>query len=206
MKTFIKATLLLLMLMVSIQPAFSIDPISPGNQELNDIIISPPRVPIPEGYQCYVLFLFPSAEWIDKNKNAELSSLFDVFKNFGEAIGNRRAAIWFTKWTKTDVDINRSKEYCDKFSLNYNDGPYIIVIGKHPAEISTGNVVVIKLSNISTSRITSILNILEQDLRTERQIQKRALLFEEVKQRLLSAVDRHGKELKDIGIKLVFSK
>ena len=58
--------------------------------------------------------------------------------------------------------------------------------------------VVIKLYNIPASKVVLILNILEQDLRTERGIRKTTLLFEEVKQRLLTASDLIAAILKSL--------
>lgn len=152
---------------------------------------------LPRGYKMFSLFLIPSSDW--KMKTEELAKLRTVFTDFGDAIGNEKVAIWFTNDNGEGVDFNRGKSYCDKFGLSYNDGPFIVTSKLYPDEVRKGDeLVVIKLGGISIDRVTPILNILEQDLRTERQLRRRALEFEEVKERILTVKDRHGPELKDL--------
>lgn len=64
--------------------------------------------------------------------------------------------------------------------------------------------VVIKLSGVPARGCIRILNILEQDLRQERSIRKRSLLYEEIKQRLLASA-AENKELANAILKTVFS-
>ena len=152
---------------------------------------------VPTGYKAYSLFLIPSSDW--QAKNEELRALRSAFTDFGDAIGDQRLAVWFSNEDDTKLDVNRSKSYCDRLGLSYNDGPFVVTTMSHPDAVKKEDqAVVIKLAGISITRAISILNILEQDLRTERQIRSRSLLFEEVKQRLMTAKDRHGPELKDL--------
>lgn len=177
-------------------------------------------------YKVYCLFLVPSAEW--KHKSDELKLLREAFLNFGSAIGEGRLAIWFlegsvfptyTKVSKVgkseelveelvvderenkpeSVDIERSKSYCDKFGLDYNEGPFVVVTRTRPDLTPPGDeTIVLKLHDIDISRAVFILNVLEQDLRTERKTRRHTLVFEEVKQRILTAVDRHGATIKEL--------
>jgi hypothetical protein len=62
--------------------------------------------------------------------------------------------------------------------------------------------VIISLADISTERRVRILNVLEQDLRQEHELKQRPLLFVEIRERLLSAAERHKDLLKDV-IKLI---
>lgn len=176
------------------------------------LIEVPPLRPIPKGYKTYSLALVPSTGY----ERSEVERIREAFFAFGEAIGPARGAIWFepnqtVKFEYSQrtterpiVDINRSKQYCDQFALNYNDGPFIVTSDRRPDTVIKGDEkIVIRLGGISGDRVVRVLNVLEQDLRTERDIRKRALLFEEVKQRVLSAVDRHGEVLKEVTLQLL---
>jgi hypothetical protein len=148
------------------------------------------------GYDTYSLFLFPSAEW--QHKKDEVRALYDEFNSFGDAIGDRRLAVWFTG-KSDEVDTRRSKLYCDHFGLDYNMGPYVVTIQKSPAAWRPGALaVIISLSGISTDRRVRVLNVLEQDLRNARELKQRPLLFVEIRERLLSAAERHKELLKDL--------
>ncbi len=103
----------------------------------------------------------------------------------------KKGAIWFSERTGKTVDLNRSKYYCDKFKLNYNESPYIVITQKRPDESKERDeIVVVKLSNITTYRVVKILNLLEQDLRNNKKLHQRNLLFEEVKQSLLTTAEK----------------
>ena len=155
-------------------------------------------------YDSYSFFLFPSTEW--ESRHEEVRRLHKQFQDFGDAIGERRLAIWFSR-ADDAVDARRSKLYCDRFGLDYNSGPYVVTIGKHPALLTREDkAIVISLAGISTERAIIVLNTLERDLRTEREVRRRYLLFEEVLQRLLTAAERHGDILTGIGLKLVSLK
>ena len=65
--------------------------------------------------------------------------------------------------------------------------------------------VLIKLNEISSNRVIKILNILEQDLRLANDIRKRRLIFEEIKQRLLSVADRKSDLVKEFSSGLISS-
>ena len=88
------------------------------------------------GYDTYSLFLFPSEDW--KQKTDEVKQLYGQFSSFGDAIGDKRLALWFSE-KNDDVDIRRSKLYCDLFGLDYNDGPFVVTLQKSPAEWGKGD-------------------------------------------------------------------
>ncbi|MBN8454353.1 hypothetical protein [Accumulibacter sp.] len=153
-------------------------------------VIIPPTKPLPTNFTTYVLFLFPSSHWLAPETKNDVKAVERAFSAFGDAIGNPRAAIWFSSSPRSsEPDIHRAKFYCDKFGLDYNDGPIILVSSKRPDLLeSLDQVVVVKLRGIDSSRVVDVLNVLEQDLRRESTIRTRKLLFEEVRQRVLSAV------------------
>lgn len=89
----------------------------------------------------------------------------------------------------------------------FTTGCYIVTTGKHPSLLTaTDQVVVVSLSGISSERTLVVLNALERDLRTARELHKRTLLFEEVIQRLLTAADRNADTLKEVAIKTLSLK
>jgi len=152
-----------------------------------------------QGYDTYSLFLFPSAEW--KQKKDDIKQLYEEFGAFGDAIGDRRLALWFSE-RNDDVDVRRSKSYCDLFGLDYNNGPFVVTLQKSPAVWRKGDLaVIISLGGISPERRLRVLNVLEQDLRTARELSQRPLLFVEIRERLLSAAERHKDDLKGIAVK-----
>lgn len=157
----------------------------------------PKREPVPAGFKTYTLVLIPSPSLA--NNSSWLLSLKKQFNAFGSSIGEDKAAIWLGTRYGRGVDVERSKYYCDLFKLNYNDGPYFVTTNKRPDLFSSGDeAIIVKLNNISSDRVLRVLNLLEQDLRQEKEIRKRALLFEEVKQRLLSIVERYGDTVESV--------
>jgi hypothetical protein len=151
-----------------------------------------PRMPVPDNFKAYTMILFPSGEWSGLQLRNDLRTLEGTFFDFGKSIGDIKAAIWFRQQHSDLPDTERAKYYCDMLKLNYNDGPYVVTTRKRPDTIRRDDeVVLIKLGGITVGRVIRVLNILEQDLRTGAEYQKRALIYEEIKQRLLSIADRH---------------
>jgi len=163
-------------------------------------IFLPPPKPIPNNFNAYTMFLFPSVEWSKSELEKDLRTISSTFASFGDSISDKRAAIWFMKDTFSHLpDIERSKYYCDILKLSYNDGPYIVTsLKRSDGILSKDELVVIKLGGITPGRIVKVLNILEQDLRTDAKIRKRSLIFEEIKQRLLSVADRNPDIVKEL--------
>lgn len=50
---------------------------------------------LPDGYESYSLLLVPDQEWLGRVPVLEVYSLFNRFKQFGQAIGPRHLAAWF---------------------------------------------------------------------------------------------------------------
>lgn len=112
--------------------------------------------PIPRGFETYTLFLIPDEEWISGEKDTKLEKLYEDFLQFGGTIGENNLAIWFWK-TGTEIDVSRSRKYCDKFSLPYR-GPFIVTSSKHPdGEMTPADYFTLKLNGVASERITEIL-------------------------------------------------
>src|SRR4029077_1287056 len=146
----------------------------------------------------YSLFLIPDARWRDAEYQQPMAAIWKTFDAFGRSIGDRRVAIWFLD-LDGKLDIDRSKFYCDRFGLGYNDGPYVVTTKKRPDLLQPKDeIVVIKLGGISAARIPSVLQVLEQDLRTNRDIRRGTLVYEEVKQRMLTLSEKYPDALQDV--------
>jgi hypothetical protein len=160
-------------------------------------IFLPERQPVPNGFSTYVLALIPSPELADNNE--WVWSFREKFDALGDSIGDEKAAIWLGDRYGLWIDVDRNKYYCDQFDLNYNDGPYILVMNNRPDLITNEDeLIYVKMGGIAEDRILRVMNLIEQDLRKGRGIERRTLLFEEVKQRFLSLVERHRDDLRDI--------
>lgn len=164
-------------------------------------IFLPERMAVPQGFETYTLFLVPSADWVSANARyyEQLQMLKQSFEQFGDAIGQREAAVWFTERYGYGTDVERSKYYCDQLDLNYNDGPYVIHSRVRPDMWASGDdLVVIKLNGISAERVVRVLNLIEQDIRQGVTIRQRRLIFEEIKQKVLSIVEQNHEFVKDV--------
>lgn len=127
-----------------------------------------------------------------------MGSIWIAFEAFGRSIGGTRVAVWFLD-ADGRVDVDRCKSYCDRFDLNYNDGPYVVTTKKRPDLLGDNDeIVVLKLSGISAERIPAVLNVLERDLRASGEIGRGRLLYEEVKHRILTAAERYPDPLKGV--------
>jgi hypothetical protein len=129
---------------------------------------------IPDGYKTYALFINPSHEYNNKHLNDKIFILSKVFKNFGESIGEKNLAVWCgiidDNLQKAHFNVSQSKYYADKFTLNYNEGPYVILTDVSPDSISgifpkNGHVMILSFSNIHPDRIVTVLNEVEKRLR-----------------------------------------
>lgn len=160
------------------------------------------RQPIPSDFSVYALALFPSPELIQNP--TWIFKFIKTFSSFGDSIGDSNAAIWLGGRYNNYIDVERNKKYCIKYDLSFNNGPYIVITKNRPDLHKKGDeFIFIKLNGISNERIVRLLNIIEEDLRNNRNIRKRTLLFEEVKNRMLTFAENNKQELKDIIIKLV---
>lgn len=178
--------------------------------KLDRSLFAPGRGPIfnaktlPTEYRTYTIFLVPDATWATNQRAAELATLHQVFRNFGDAIGQSEAAIWLWLPNSARVDVLRSKDYCDKWKLNYNDGPYVVTTMIRPDRVTAADdKLVIKLGGVSPARVARVLNVLEADLRRRLEPRRGNVLYEEVKQALFSAFDQHRDTIVEIGVTLL---
>ena len=143
-------------------------------------------------FKTYSFFLIPDDKWPQRNR-PELSSLEEAFKNFGAKIGGQHLAIWFTT-LGYDHDVRRDQEFCrKKFNLSVSEGPYVVMMRKHPDDLKKDDkVLAIKLNNISAERVQHVLNILVEDLHSGAAIHEEAIELERLLQIFLSAKDKHG--------------
>jgi hypothetical protein len=146
---------------------------------------------LPAGFETYSLFLVPDVRWRTGEFAKYQSNLWQAAHNFGQSIGDTHVAIWFLD-DEDNVDVLRSQEYCRRFGLSYNDGPYVVTVRKRP-DLLTANdeVVVIRMGGVAPSGIVAILNRLSQDLKTTGRPATGRLLYEEIKERVLALVQKY---------------
>jgi hypothetical protein len=160
---------------------------------------------VPHQYKVYALFLITSENYV--TDLASFNALFSAFKSFGDAIGGDRLAVWFRQ-RPPDIgpDIKRSIDYADRFKiqnlhLTYNDGPYLVLTSKFPDNPQNlGDVTILRLNGLTPVNAVNLLNVVAQNLRTQATIDKRALVYEDVKQKLLSTLEKHPDFLKSIAL------
>lgn len=146
---------------------------------------------LPAGLESYSLFLIPDDRWRRGDFADERAALWEAFFSFGRSIGDSHAAIWFLD-QEDNVDFLRSQEYCRQFRLSYNDGPYVVTMKKRPDLLEPDDeIVVIRMGGIAPNRVLTILNRLSQDLRTSGEIGTGILVYEELKQRILTLVESY---------------
>jgi hypothetical protein len=138
---------------------------------------------IPAGYDSYSLFLLCNPQWLEANKGESLVSLYSDFQLFGEAIGHKNAAIWFWKGfvphtlyqiLPANIDLDRSKKFCNAWHLAPEKGPYIVVTSQYPDEdrltpISASDNAVFALGSMKRSDIESLLEGLSGSIRNAKQ-------------------------------------
>lgn len=146
---------------------------------------------LPEGLDSYSLFLVPDARWRDGEFDNERAALWEAFYSFGRSIGDDHAAIWFLD-QEDNVDVLRGQEYCRRFGLSYNDGPYVVFMDKRPDLLDGDDeIVVVRMGGIDPDRVGSVLNRLSQDLTTTGRVGTGGLVYEEIKQRVLTLVETY---------------
>jgi hypothetical protein len=147
---------------------------------------------LPAGLETYSLFLIPDARWQESEFEDERTRLWETFHSFGRSIGDTHAAIWFLD-QEDNVDVLRSQDYCRRFNLSYNDGPYLVTVAKRPDLLEPSDeVIVIRMGGIDPDRILNVLNRLSRDLASTGSVATGPLVYEELKQRVLSRAEGYG--------------
>jgi hypothetical protein len=187
--------------------AAAIDKFDPNSGRFSGTALDADRR-VPQEYKVYALFLTTSDNYV--TDLGSFNALFAAFKAFGDAIGDDRLAVWFRR-RPPDIgpDVKRSMDYADRFKiqnlhLTYNDGPYLVLTSKYPDNPQNlDDVTILRLNGLAPANTVNLLNVVAQDLRTQATIDKRALVYEDVKQKLLSSVQSHPDILKDIALFVV---
>jgi hypothetical protein len=100
--------------------------------------------PIPRSYQSWSLFLICNPQWLVAANEARLANLYQHFNAFGDAIGERHLAVWFTRRRPPrgsivqDLDGKRNAALCTKLKLLPSKSPYVVVMATYP-DVSAAN-------------------------------------------------------------------
>jgi len=160
----------------------------------------PPEEPDHE-YDTFSFFLIPTLDWEIQN-HGELPRLHEAFQDFSGQIGGRHLAVWFTGANIHGVDTGRNQIFCRRFNLPFEQGPYVVMMRKHPDDLKqTDQVLTIQLNDINAARVMNVLKVLVEDLHSGAAIHEQAIELERLMQIFLSAKDRKG--LGGIAIALV---
>jgi hypothetical protein len=136
---------------------------------------------IPPGYKSYSLFLLCDPQWLQANKQQDLRSLYSRFSVFGDAIGDKNAAIWFWKGyvprslsqiLPANVDVDRNMKFCSAWHLTPDQAPYIVVTSQYPdedhlASIPSGNRAIFALGQMKQKEIETLLAGLSAGIKNE---------------------------------------
>lgn len=106
--------------------------------------------------ESWILFLIPDPEFL---KKVNLSELEEAFRSFGYSIKDQHLAVWITD-EKGNPNILTMRYYCyEKFGLDFNHGPYIVITKQHPDErMKDEEYFKIKLYAIDFEQICWLLN------------------------------------------------
>jgi hypothetical protein len=129
--------------------------------------------PIPKNYQSWSLFLICNPQWLAAENEARLASLYKHFNSFGDAIGERHLAVWFTRRPPTpagsivkDLDSKRNAALCTKLKLLPSKSPYVVVMTSYP-DVRAENLkpdVLIELNDLPPDDIGNLLTRLTDQL------------------------------------------
>ena len=127
--------------------------------------------PIPKGYQSWSLFIICNQQWLLAENAAKLSSLYTQFNAFGDAIGDKHLAVWFSKSRPVagqpiDVDAAQNASFCTKMKLLPSRSPYVVVTTTYPdlAAETLKHDVLIELNDLPPADIGSLLTRLGDQL------------------------------------------
>ncbi|MDH3445908.1 MAG: hypothetical protein OEN50_18430 [Deltaproteobacteria bacterium] len=129
--------------------------------------------PIPKNYRSWSLFLICNPQWLLAGSEARLANLYEHFNAFGDAIGEKHLAVWFTRRPPTperslakDLDVKRNAALCTKLKLLPSNSPYVVVMNSYP-DVAADNLkyeVLIQLNNLPPDDIGNLLTKLTDQL------------------------------------------
>jgi hypothetical protein len=152
------------------------------------------RQAIPRNLATYTLLLVPSDAWLVKNPKS-VGNLRRAFLNFGRSIGPLHGAIWLAD-PENGIDVVRSKDYADRFDLDYGDGPYIIFTNQRPDTAGAKRLIVLRLDGIDVPGTIKLLDQIAGELRNNRKPSQTALLLSELKEYFVALAVKHPELLK----------
>jgi hypothetical protein len=129
----------------------------------------------PAEYLSWSLFLICNNTWLKDQSSPQIRGLYNEFMGFGRAIGAHHAAVWF--WTKTPaninestdladaVDANRSQAFCQKFGLDSEKSPHVVVTIVYPdLNADIGQPVILRLGGMRAENIEALLSSLTRQV------------------------------------------
>jgi hypothetical protein len=130
----------------------------------------PPTGAIPRQFtsgikvRTWSLFLVCNPVWLQKQKSADLRSLYSLYQAFGKTTGDQHAAVWFVSRDQ-NLDNVRETRYCERFELAPSEGPHIVVTTVHPDDWKPGDSrVQISLGNRTAVEAAKLINVMNDQI------------------------------------------
>jgi hypothetical protein len=128
---------------------------------------------LPGGYRSWSLFLVCNPSWNVENGERGILELHRQYTAFGDAIGAKHLAVWFTRTlgdeadhesAAKDTDFERSSAYCEKYKLLPSESPHVLVTTRYPDDPDPGDRFVVKLNGLDAPRMGDVLTKLTDQL------------------------------------------
>jgi hypothetical protein len=158
-------------ILVGVSLLFGFQPGSAPAQDATTLTLD--TEPIPRNYQSWSLFLICNPGWLLPENEAKLTNLYKHFNAFGDAIGEKHLAVWFTRRLATpqgsiakDLDVKRNAALCTKLKLLPSKSPYVVVMTSYPdvAAEKLQHEVLIELNDLPPEDIGNLLTKLTDQL------------------------------------------
>jgi hypothetical protein len=143
-------------------------PVSARAQAAYEVV---PTAQIPRSYESWSLFLICNPKWMLDKGDKGVVELFNAYKAFGAAIGEKNLAVWFWKKpaqtpTLENTDIGRMVSYCQKYHLLPSKTPQVIATTNYPDEPKIANWVAVNLGTNAQDSASALTALTDQLLST----------------------------------------
>lgn len=131
-----------------------------------------PGEAIKKGFDTWSLFLICNPTWLLGENKGKLQELYEHYQAFGQAIGPKHLAVWFSRCGSADnrnvgqcLDSDRNSNFCAAYKLKASESPHIIVTTQYPdPETPLGNYLLMSVNGSKASDVGSLLSRLTDQL------------------------------------------
>ncbi|MDE1854057.1 MAG: hypothetical protein KGI38_10000 [Thaumarchaeota archaeon] len=145
----------------------------------------------------YVMFLFNEQKLLSREQLKIQDKLQETFRTFGREIGMKALAISLVKEDGRLLDVEKDREYQDKFGLDSAKAPHIVVLDTHPDDWTPGNRIVrFSLNRTPSARLYIILDDVA-DLVRRHEILRHKLKLRMIYEGMKKWLNDHRKDLRE---------